>query len=313
MRPAVLSILTAALAGCGYVGDPLPPALNIPLSVDDLRVVEYGTDIVLAFTIPTRSTDNLPLKSPPQMEVYAGPITDPFAADTWAAGATKVSEKFPAKDWVGKKIVVAVRARNSRGRASAWSNFVVLTPIPPLSKPVAWSLEGVPQGVKLIAPEPTLGFRIYRKGEKDEERVLADSHGREYVDATAVVGARYSYRIQATAPAGDGAAESEVSDPKGILYQDTFPPAPPAGMNAIPGVNSIELAWDVNREPDLKGYQVYRALESGDFVRLGELQPNPSFRDAAIVSGKRYRYRITAIDQSGNESAPGEIVEVTAP
>ena len=314
MRRAVLFALGAVLAGCGYVGDPLPPALNIPKSISDLQVVEHAGDLVVTFTPPERSTEDLPLKQPPEMEIYAGPIVEPFNADTWVAGATRVTNKFPAKDWIGKKIVVSVRSRNTHGKASAWSNFVVLTVIPPLSRPAAWSLEGVPQGVKISAPENTQSFRVYRKAEKEpEERAIAGAPGREYVDSTVAFGERYTYRIQATAPAGDGAAESDISEAKSILYKDTFPPAPPTGLNAIPGVNSIELAWDINREPDFKAFQVYRALESGEFTRTGDLQPNPSFRDTAVVSGKRYRYRITAIDQAGNESAPGEIVEVTAP
>jgi hypothetical protein len=260
------------------------------------------------------TTENLPFKDPPNVEVFAGPIPDPFSADSWAAGAKLVAAKFPAKDWVGQKIAIAVRSQGPRGRFSAWSNFATATVVPPLPVPTDWSVAGVPGGVKVTGPAGALKLRVYRRAETEEQpRLLATANGREWTDTTAEFGKKYSYRIQTMTTAGEGEAESEESAEQSITYQDRFPPAKVAGLNAILGVNSVELAWDRAPEADVKGYQVYRAAEGGAFEKLGELQTAPSFRDTTGVVGKKYQYRVTAIDTSGNESAPSEAVEIIAP
>ena len=74
----------------------------------------------------------------------------------------------------------------------------------------------------------------------------------------------------------------------------------------------MELAWDRDTEPDLKGYRIYRS-ENGGFQPLGGIVETPSFSDKSVQSGKKYRYAVSAIDQTGNESAKSEAVEVTSP
>ena len=41
-RWLVAAAAAALLAGCGYIGDPLPPLLNIPARVTDLTAVQRG-------------------------------------------------------------------------------------------------------------------------------------------------------------------------------------------------------------------------------------------------------------------------------
>jgi hypothetical protein len=314
VKRAAVAVIVVALAGCGYVGDPLPPALNIPMAVADVRAVERGGDIIVEFSRPLLSTEKLPFKEPPKVEVFAGPIPDPFSAESWAATAKPVEEKFPAGTWVGQKIAIAVRSTGPSGRLSAWSNFTPLTVIPPIPTPAGWSLEGVPQGVKVVGPPGAAKLRVFRQTEADTEpRFLSAAPGRDWTDSSAEFGKKYSYRIQVLAAAGEGEAESEISGEQSITYEDKFAPAPVAGLTAIPGVNSVELAWDRGTEADLKGYQVYRAAENAPFEKLGEVQPNPSFRDTGATPGKKYRYRVTALDQAGNESTPSEPVEIIAP
>ena len=60
MRPLLTAALLLAFSGCGYVGPPQPPALNIPKPVDDLSVSEIGDRIVARFTPPSQTTENLP-------------------------------------------------------------------------------------------------------------------------------------------------------------------------------------------------------------------------------------------------------------
>jgi len=123
----------------------------------------------------------------------------------------------------------------------------------------------------------------------------------------------YSYYVQAIAPAGDGTAESENSTTVSIVPKDTFPPAAPVGLQFILGGKTIELTWTHNTEPDLAGYQVYRAFENNGFERIKETQESTSYSDRNIEPGKHYRYAVTAVDRAGNESKMSEPVTVTAP
>lgn len=92
--------------------------------------------------------------------------------------------------------------------------------------------------------------------------------------------------------------------------QQVYPPQPPKELAAVatPSMGTqqaaIDLSWEPNTEPDVAGYNVYRAEGNAEtFVRL-TLTPiaETSFHDTIVVSQKTYRYYVTAVDTSGNES-----------
>ncbi len=102
------------------------------------------------------------------------------------------------------------------------------------------------------------------------------------------------------------------SQPVVFAMRDTFAPSAPTGLAAVPGPGSIDLSWEANRETDLAGYLVYRRLGDGPETKLTvEPVPSPAFRDTTAVSGNAYRYRVTAVDTSGNESKPSVEAIVT--
>ena len=77
----------------------------------------------------------------------------------------------------------------------------------------------------------------------------------------------------------------------------------------------VELSWEISRETDLAGYYVYRSAQTdtrGERVNPG-LLPTPAFRDISVVLGRRYFYRVTAVDRAGNESQPSAPVPVDLP
>ncbi|MBK7930282.1 MAG: hypothetical protein IPJ98_23240 [Bryobacterales bacterium] len=58
MRNLALLPLFLLLAACGYVGDPLPPSLHIPVAVTDLRAEQKVDHLQVRFTLPELTTDN---------------------------------------------------------------------------------------------------------------------------------------------------------------------------------------------------------------------------------------------------------------
>jgi fibronectin type 3 domain-containing protein len=130
----------------------------------------------------------------------------------------------------------------------------------------------------------------------------------EFVDRNIVWGSPYQYWVQALR---DG-AESETAASAVLTPEDKFPPAVPAGVTAVTGVNSIELAWERNIESDFKSYVVYRAAGDGPLQKLAESDV-PVYSDKSIAAGKRYRYAVAAVDQRGNVSEKSAPVEAPAP
>ncbi|MGI8990660.1 MAG: hypothetical protein ACR2I2_13915, partial [Bryobacteraceae bacterium] len=46
---AIAPALALTLANCGYIGETLPPALNLPVRIADLAAVERGSNIIIQF------------------------------------------------------------------------------------------------------------------------------------------------------------------------------------------------------------------------------------------------------------------------
>jgi hypothetical protein len=85
---------------------------------------------------------------------------------------------------------------------------------------------------------------------------------------------------------------------------DTTAPEAPTGLVASAGDAVVSLDWNDNTEPDLAGYNVMRALNSGGpYVQLnGALVPGSDYVDNDVVNGTTYYYVVTAVDTSTNES-----------
>lgn len=299
MRWPSLFVLCGGLAGCGYIGDPMPPALHIPMPVRDLQAEQVGGKIKLRFTIPDLTTEQLPVKDV-TVELRGGDQPIPVAAR--APGAVE-AETPVAAGWVGQEVAFQVRLQNAKGRFSAWSNQVVRRVVAPVGTPVAFMAKPVENGMALAwtgAGETWLVFR-------DGEQVAAVSKP-AYLDAAVEVGKSYRYQVQASVKAGTGVAVSERTAETTMAYADTFPPARPAGLNVIASTNANELSWERSTEADLKHYRVWR-----DGQMLADAVDVPAYTDRTAESGKKYSYAVSAVDTYGNESPKSQPVEITTP
>jgi hypothetical protein len=147
------------------------------------------------------------------------------------------------------------------------------------------------------------------------------------IDHTAQKGETYRYTAQRVRSVSVGGhtlqLRSNVSFPVMVTMRDIFPPHAPSGLEAVPGGataadRSIDLSWTPNTEDDLAGYIVYRqevdskGVATGTVTRLNATPVvGPAYRDLTAIPGRRYAYRVTAIDTAGNESAPSADVQET--
>jgi hypothetical protein len=74
----------------------------------------------------------------------------------------------------------------------------------------------------------------------------------------------------------------------------------------------VTLDWADNTEADLSGYRIFRRNADGTWPTTPTGTTSAStFTDTALMNGTTYTYRVTALDTSGNESAPSATASAT--
>lgn len=91
-------------------------------------------------------------------------------------------------------------------------------------------------------------------------------------------------------------------DVNDTFHEDFTAPASPTGIQVFNGDNRVDLSWNLNRESDLAGYNVYYSFTyDGKYTLIGSANDN-YFVDDEAVNGNKYYYAVTAYDYNGNES-----------
>jgi hypothetical protein len=268
----------------------MPPTLDIPVTITDFRAWEDGDKIEFAFTLPNLTTENLPLTSVRSIELRIGESEPQSKRIALAVGKPgPMTGEIPARDWIGKSTVLDVRATGPKGKPSAWSNPVSLVVIQPLATPSTPKAQNVVQGVELTWTGMGPRYRIFRAEGDGQPQKLADSDGPPYLDATTAFGTHYRYLIQAIAAENQWSVVSDAAE-------------------IIP----IELSWTRNTETDFRGYNIFRSVDNASFEKIASFVEKPTFSDSKVEAGKKYRYTVSAVDLTGNESIQSAPVEATA-
>jgi hypothetical protein len=93
---------------------------------------------------------------------------------------------------------------------------------------------------------------------------------------------------------------------------DDLPPSVPLGLKVAYAAAGNELEWEENLEEDFRYYRIYRSTDPDFTPGVGNLVEATTATDwlDTVASPWSWHYKITAVDQSGNESAvavPSEI------
>lgn len=190
-------------------------------------------------------------------------------------------------------------------------------------------------------------YRIYRSLMAQGPFALIGEVPQTYFsDRGLVNGQTYYYRVTAVSKDFIRSTRYE-SEPTPVISATPadVPPIAPTGLTGRslydPGTLTprVELAWNPNPEPDIVGYNIYRsvtrgrALEGGPSFsllnkfsrpgrRVGRLPTREyqlialrwaqtTFVDQTVEPDKIYSYYITAVDRTGQEGSPSEIIEIS--
>jgi hypothetical protein len=134
----------------------------------------------------------------------------------------------------------------------------------------------------------------------------------------------FDYHLQAYSPAIDK-GDSEILDVDGsrsdigmfggplgerYTYKD-LPPKHPVNLSAIIDTNYILLKWNKNSEADTSHYNVYRDTVINFMIDSTKLISSPAdtfFIHFPPYNSSQYVYKVTCVDNQGNESLPSEEV-----
>lgn len=228
----------------------------------------------------------------------------------------------------------AVRYVNKRGHSAAFSNTVAVEPAPMIALPpsglnaksevqdaitISWSPPTT--NVDGGSPASVVGYNVYRRlarrqvgGELLNPEPLTVPR---FTDTRFQYLAEYVYTVRALSPGTSGLIESSDSDQLSFKPIDTFAPSAPDPVSIASANGTISLFWPTSPEPDVIGYNVYRAgsakPSNDDWKKLND-QPLTAvtFRDDLVVIDQTYFYYVTAIDRFKNESARSRVVSETA-
>jgi hypothetical protein len=238
----------------------------------------------------------------------------------------------------GAQIFYAVSVLNENGRSAGLSNIVHVPAVPVLPPPSDFRAQVTAEGVVLSwspiprakeSPALRHSYRVYRRLESGTtdtvvgEVPLYASSGTQIVDHSFEWEKTYVYRATVVTliheeGKPDTQFEGDDTPAAKVFAHDVFPPAVPAGLQAVfSGVGQqpfIDLVWAPDTDADLAGYNVFRREAGTTAVKINsELVKTPAFRDMNVASGKTYFYSVSAVDVRGNESAPSQETSEAVP
>jgi hypothetical protein len=231
--------------------------------------------------------------------------------------------------------MVGVSAKGKKGPLSKRVTVPLVPPPPPPASmkfgydekavtltwsPVAFGIAGpgasddVLQARVLNASDAVVAYNVYDvSGPEPVKLTKTAIAAATFADARITFGEKRCYVVRTAATISAVSIESDASPTSCETLVDTFAPATPKAVNAVPSDGVINLIWEPNTEKDLAGYIVLRAMAPSE-----DLQPitkdvlvEASFKDV-VPAGVRYVYAVRAVDKSGNASASSNRVEETA-
>jgi regulation of enolase protein 1 (concanavalin A-like superfamily)/fibronectin type 3 domain-containing protein len=118
-----------------------------------------------------------------------------------------------------------------------------------------------------------------------------------YSDATVIGTGTYTYRVRATASAGDsGYSNTAASAPLAR-------PAAPTGLTAAAlSTTQVKLTWADNSASEA-GFKIERSTSNVDFVQVGVADDDTtSYTDVSLAAGTTYYYRVRASNSAGDSA-----------
>ncbi len=135
--------------------------------------------------------------------------------------------------------------------------------------------------------------------------VIASTSGTGYSNAGLAPNATYFYVVSAMDVTGESA-----DSPQASATTPAGPPAPPAGLTAMPGDTRVTLKW--NASAGASGYNVKRSTaDGGPFTVLASLT-GTNYMDGSVVNGTVYFYVVSSLNADGESANSSQVSAIPA-
>jgi hypothetical protein len=250
---------------------------------------------------------------------------------SFTTGAVVVVEDRPqllSEAGAPLRYTYAVAAVTGR-QESELSNLAAIVPLDVPRPPESVAMETEPEGVELRwtppaatilgSDDPTIaGYNVYRlplgavgvlTAQPVNDALIT---GTSYRDVPPY--GTWNYAVTAVRHEGEPLQESQFPLLRTAEFSDRLAPPTPEDLSPLVEERVIRLVWTGVEAPDLAGYRVYRQATGRPHI---ELTTDPisetSFIDETVERGVEYRYGVTSVDTTGNESPPAVSEPVLIP
>jgi hypothetical protein len=279
------------------------------------------------------------------------PLTeDEFSSRSVLIGSITYSELLQAKgslvyiDTLARnselaRFRYAVRYINAAGSRAPFSNFLLIEPTTNVAQPpgqlnaeesesyikIFW--ENPKQNTDGSTPANLMGFNLYRvPATQDSSKILVSTplnskplNDTSFSDNTFQFGEDYKYFVRSVSLGSDGnPIESVNSKDIAVSPRDKYPPSAPTAISIAAAPNKLSIFFPANPEKDIAGYYLFRSTDQSIPLKswtkiTPDLLTRTTFQDTNVEASKRYYYYVIAVDKSGNESKPSEIITEAVP
>ena len=227
--PQLLLLLfaTLLLSNCAQTAPPVPPSLELPKPVSDLRVTRKGDKVFLLWTVPTQTMDGESVRAlgptricrsfdsnMNQCDSSVGEVKSPLPVVEKGKTVPKAEARYTdtlspdLQQGPTKVLIYAVSVLNESARGAGLSNKLQISAAPTLPPPPDFNAQVTADGVILrwtaIEASHISGghrfYRIYRRQEGNHNDAVAgelplESSSTQFVDHGFEWGKTYYYRI----------------------------------------------------------------------------------------------------------------------
>ncbi len=338
----VVAVVVASLAvlGCGHRGPPRPPLPRIPRMPIEVAWIQRGDQLLVTGQVLGQSLAGRRLEPPLRPVLFFFSAPDRQLAAGWdtpsrdreflrMAVRIELAPLDPPADTQrleferhvpisrlgqGEAVVLALGLADRRSVSLPSRRRVLLPAREPLRPLEDVAVEPQRDGVRLSwrrpadprvrrvhvyrgVDGPAGGYRAWKK---------VDAAAGSVIDREARYGQTLSYALAAAAGEGEIAVESELVRPEPLEYRDTFAPAEVRDVDAVAERGGIRVLWFPGGAEDEVRARIERQEEGeATWVLVGTVEmPDTDFEDRSTLPGHRYRYRVIALDASGNAAPP---------
>lgn len=139
------------------------------------------------------------------------------------------------------------------------------------------------------------GSEVYRSTDKTGEYTLcAKPSGTLFTDTTAIVGKTYYYKVRTI-------YSSEPRLNSDFVYVSATPvlAKPELTIESVEGSKNIKLSWTAVDYAD--AYEIWRKVGSSGTYTKYKTTTKTSFTNTSVTAGKKYYYKVRAIDQENSK------------